>query len=53
MKEISKSRDKKTEDGVCEGLKSYIMDFGTSITVLTDNGKELTSESFRKFVQGI
>ncbi len=37
----------KHTDGVCEEFKSYIMDFGTPKTVLTDNGKEFTVQSFR------
>ncbi len=35
----------KLTDGVCEGFKSYIMDFGTLKIVLTDNGKEFTAQS--------
>ncbi len=37
----------KHTEGVCEGFKSYIMDFGTPKVVLTDNGKKFTAQSFR------
>ncbi len=38
-------RTKKTE-GVCNKVTNLIMDFGTSKTVLTDYGKEFTSQAF-------
>ncbi len=40
-------RTKNTE-GVSEKFKNYVMDFGIPSTVLSDNGREFTSQTLRE-----